>query len=71
MSTIWKFKNRENKHDVCRGKGCIKKFCESLREHAMKEINFKKKNEVINERAAGIIWNTQKSVIDKYLMKKT
>ena len=55
MSTIWKFKNRENKHDVCRGKGCIKKFCESLREHAMKEINFKKKNEVINERAAGII----------------
>ena len=38
MSTIWKFKNRENKHDVCRGKGCIKKFCESLREHAMKEM---------------------------------
>ena len=69
MSTIWKFKNRENKHDVCRGKGCIKKFCESLREHAMKEINFKKKNEVINERAAGIIWNTQKSVTDRNHMK--
>ena len=53
--TISKFKNKENKHDVCRGKDCIKKFCESLREHAMKEINFKKKNEVINKRAAGII----------------
>ena len=33
----------------------MKKFCESLREHAMKMINFKK-NEVINKRAAGIIW---------------
>ena len=55
MSTTSKFKNKENKHDVCRGKDCIKKFCESLREHAMKEINFKKKNEVINERAAGMI----------------
>ena len=69
MSTISKFKNKENKHDVCRGKDCIKKFCESLREHAMKEINFKKKNEVINERAAGIIWNNQKSVIDRNHMK--
>ena len=34
----------------------MKKFCEFLREHAMKIINFqKKKNEVINKRAAGII----------------
>ena len=35
----------------------MKKFCESLREHAMKIINFqkKKKNEVIKKRAAGII----------------
>ena len=31
----------ENKHDVYRGKDCIKKFCESLREYAMKMINFK------------------------------
>ena len=42
----------------------MKRFCESLREHAMKIINFKKKkNEVINKRAAGIIWKMQKSVI--------
>ena len=55
MSTISSFKNIENKHDVYRGKDCMKKFCESLREHAMKIIDFKKKNEVINKRAAGII----------------
>ena len=33
----------ENKHDAYRGKDCMKKFCESLREHEMKIINFKKK----------------------------
>ena len=34
----------------------MKKFCESSREHEMKEINFKKKKiEVINEKLAGII----------------
>ena len=34
----------------------MKKFCEYLREHAMKIINFKKKkNEIINKIAAGII----------------
>ena len=54
MSTISSFKSIENKHDVYRGKDCMKKFCESLREHAMKIINFLK-NEVINKRAAGII----------------
>ena len=43
MSTISSFRSIENKHDVYRGKDCMKKFCESLREHAMKIINFKKK----------------------------
>ena len=34
----------------------MKKFCESLTEHEMKIINFKRrKNEAINKRAAGII----------------
>ena len=33
----------ENNHDVYRGKDCMKKFCETLREHAMKIINFRKK----------------------------
>ena len=30
-------------HDVYRGKDCMKRFCESLREHAIKIINLKKK----------------------------
>ena len=44
MSTISLFRSIENKHDVYRGKDCVKKFCEFLRKHAMKIINFKKKN---------------------------
>ena len=44
MSTISSFKSIESKDDVYRGKDCMKKFCQSLREHAMKIINFKKKN---------------------------
>ena len=56
MSTISSFRSIENKHDVYRGKDCMKKLCEFLREHAIKIINFKKKkNEIINKRAAGII----------------
>ena len=38
MATISPFKSIKNKHDVYRGKDCMKKFCESLREHAMKII---------------------------------
>ena len=43
MSTISSFRSIENKHDVYRGKDCMKKFYEFLRQHAMKIINFKKK----------------------------
>ena len=57
--SISPFKSIENKYDVYRGKDCIKKFCESWREHAIEIINFMKlkffKNEVINKRAAGFI----------------
>ena len=53
MSTIYSFRSI----DVYRDKDCMKKLCESLWKHVMKIINFKKKkNEVINKRAAGIIW---------------
>ena len=41
MSTISSFKNIENKHDVYRGKDCMKTFCGSLREYAMKITNSK------------------------------
>ena len=43
MYTINSFRSIENKHDVYIGKDCIKKFCEFLREHAVKIINIKKK----------------------------
>ena len=40
MSAISLLRSKENKHDVNRGKKCMKKFCEFLRKHSM---NFKKK----------------------------
>ena len=43
MSTISSFKSIENKHNVHRGKDCMKNICESLREHTMEIIIFKKK----------------------------
>ena len=43
VSTITLFKSIENKHDVSRGKGCMEKLCESLREQPMGIINFKNK----------------------------
>ena len=43
MSTTSSFRIIEIKHDVYRGKDCMKKFCEFLRKHAIKIINFKKK----------------------------
>ena len=42
MSAISLFKSIENKHDVYRGKDSMEKFCESLREHEMEILNFKK-----------------------------
>ena len=42
MSTISSFRSTENEH-MYRVKDCMKKFCEFLREHAMKIINLKKK----------------------------
>ena len=41
--TISSFRGIENKHNVYRGKDCMKTFCKFLRQHAMKIINFKKK----------------------------
>ena len=41
MSTISSLQNVENKHDVYRGKHCMKIFCEFLREHTILD-NFEK-----------------------------
>ena len=43
VSTISSFKTIENKHGIYRSKYCMKKFCESLREHVVDIINFDKK----------------------------
>ena len=42
-SVVSLFKSTENKHDVYRGKNCLKQLCESLREHEMETTNFKQK----------------------------
>ena len=43
MSTNWGFDHIKSKHALYRGKDCMKKFCESLREHAKRIIGFEKK----------------------------
>ena len=43
MSTIWAFDHIENKYTLYRKKDCMKKFCESLREHTKNIIDFEKK----------------------------
>ena len=43
MPTISSLKSIENKHDVHRGKDCVKKFCDLFGEQVMEIINFKKK----------------------------
>ena len=56
MSTIWTFDDIENKHNVYRGADCMKKFCESLREHEMKITNFGKKEITpLTKRTAGMV----------------
>ena len=50
MSTILSFRSLEKKHNVYRSKDCMKKFCEFLREHAIKITNFKeKKNKLLTK----------------------
>ena len=43
MSTISAFDKTENKHTLYHGEDCMKKLCESLREHTY-IIDFEKKN---------------------------
>ena len=52
MSAIWAFYGIKNKHDICRGKGRMKKFCKSIEEHAMEIVNFEKKIYTINRKGA-------------------
>ena len=47
MSKISSFRSIENKHDVCRDKDCMKKFCKFLREHAIKIISKRKEKKML------------------------
>ena len=40
LFTHCSFDSNKNKHDYCRGKGCIKKFYKDLKEHVMKINDF-------------------------------
>ena len=73
MSTLWTFDGIENKHDAYICEDCMKKFCESLREHAKKIINFEKKKMIplTNERQesyekAKICNSSKQKFKDKY-----
>ena len=45
MPTVSSFRSMQNKHDVYRGKDCMKEFCEILREHTVKiSVIFVKEN---------------------------
>ena len=43
MFTRSSFNEKENKLNYYRGKDCIEKLCKKLKEHAMKIINYNKK----------------------------
>ena len=43
MSTIWGFDHIENKHTLYCGKDCMKKLCDSLKEHTKNIILLEKK----------------------------
>ena len=64
------FRSIQNKHDAYRDKDCVIKFCESVREHAIKIINFKKKkNEIINKQQQESYENTKICYIFKKSLK--
>ena len=77
MSTTSPVKDTENKYDVCRRKECVKRFCESLREHTVKIIDFKKKKTKLltNEKKdlyenAKICFTCKEKFEDKYAKDK-
>ena len=68
VSTIWGFNQIEDKHTLYREQDCMKKICESLREHAKSIIDFeKKKNVTVNKKRIKI---TQRCKTMLYLQNK-
>ena len=70
MSIISSYRSIANKHDVYRGKDCMKKFCDFLREHAMKIINFKKKLKLLTKQQQESYENAKICHICKYINLK-
>ena len=75
MSTISDFRIIENEHDVCRGKDCVKKFCEFLREQAKKIIKKRKMKLLTKEQQksyenANICYLCKQVFENKYLKDK-
>ena len=75
-STTSSFRSRENKHDVYRGKNCMKKFCEYSREHSLKIINLMKKTKLLTKEQqesyenAKICYICKENFENKYLKDK-
>ena len=63
MSTIWGFDHTEDKHTLYCRKDCMKKFCDSLKEHGKNIISFEKKKNVTANKGRKCHINTQKFVI--------
>ena len=77
MPSLSSFRSIENRHDVYRVKDSMKKFCESLRERAMKIINFKKKKMALitkeqqeSYQNAKICYICKEKLESKYLKKQ-
>ena len=76
MSTIWGFDHIENKNSLYRGKDCMKKFCDSLKEHA-KIIIFEKKKmlpltkeELKSYQEAKVCYICEKGILEKFAKDK-
>ena len=70
MSTIWAFDNIENKHTIICRKYCMKKFCESLREHGKYIIDFEKKNFALTKKGSKSYQNAKACYIcEKRILK--
>ena len=78
MSTIWALGCIENKHTLYRGRDCMKKFCETFREHAKNIVNFEKKKmlplihqELKPHRDAKVFYTCGKRIFKKLAKSKT
>ena len=77
LGSISSFKDKENKNNIYRGKDWMKKFCESLIEHIMEIINFKKKKlKLLGKKQQGsyengkICYICKEKINDKYAKDK-